>query len=65
MGMQAIVITCIAASLLAVVGFVAHRRLAGSVGQPGCLSMFAFVLGWLGMLLAVITGIFLLTERAG
>jgi hypothetical protein len=63
MDTQAIVVTCIASSVLTVVGFIAHRRLAGSGEHPGCLSMIAFVLAWLALLLAVVTGLFLLSLR--
>jgi hypothetical protein len=64
MDTQSIVITCIVASILAVLGFVAHRRLAGSGQHPGCVSMIAFVVAWLALLLAIVTGGFLLTVRA-
>lgn len=64
MGLQAIVITCIGACVLAVVAFVAHGRLAGSGERPGCVSMVAFVIGWLAVLLAVVTGLFLVGVRA-
>jgi hypothetical protein len=37
-----------------------HGRLAGTSGRPGAASMFAFVLGWLGALTALLTGLFLL-----
>jgi hypothetical protein len=63
MDTQGIVITCIAASVLAVVGLVGHRRLAGSGEHPGCLSMIAFVVGWLALLLALVTGVFLFSLR--
>jgi hypothetical protein len=65
MGTQGIVITCVGATLLAVFAFVAHGRLAGSGERPGCVSMIAFVVGWLAALLAVITGLFLLGLRTG
>jgi hypothetical protein len=61
---QAIVATCLGACVVALVAFVAHRRLAGTREHPGCASMIAFVIGWLAVLLAVITGLFLLGVRA-
>jgi hypothetical protein len=63
MDTQAIVITCISASVLTVLAFVAHRRLAGSGERPGCLSMIAFVIAWLALLLALVTGVFLFSLR--
>ena len=63
MDTQGIVITCIASSVLTVVGFVAHRRLAGTGEHPGCLSMVAFVIAWLALLLALVTGVFLFSLR--
>jgi len=58
---QAIAATFLGASAVAVVAFAGHRRLAGSGERAGCASMVAFVLGWLAVLLAAITGLFLLT----
>jgi hypothetical protein len=46
--------------VLTVVAFWLHRRLAGSAGRPGGASMAAFVLAWLGALMALLTGAFLL-----
>ncbi|MCC6178855.1 MAG: hypothetical protein IT305_26405 [Chloroflexi bacterium] len=43
-----------------VAAFWLHARLAGTVGRPGLASMFAFVLGWLSALTALLTGLFLL-----
>jgi hypothetical protein len=63
MGTQAIVATCLGACGVALVAFVAHRRLAGTGERPGCVSMIAFVIGWLAVLLAAITGLFLLGAR--
>jgi hypothetical protein len=62
---QAIVATFLGACVVAVAASVAHRRLAGSGERPGCVSMIAFVVGWLAVLLAVITGFFLLTSLGG
>ncbi len=45
--------------------FWAHGRLAGESGRPGAASMAAFVVGWLAMLTALLTGIFLITLLAG
>lgn len=59
MDTPAIVTTFIAACVVAVLAFIAHRKLAGTGERPGCLSMLAFVVGWLAILLAAITGIFL------
>jgi hypothetical protein len=50
---------------VAVVAFVAHRRLAGTGERPGLVSMIAFVIGWLAVLLALITGLFLVSVLAG
>ena len=50
-----------AASVLAVAAFAAHRRLAGTGERAGCLSMLAFVVGWLAVVTAVMTGVFLLS----
>jgi hypothetical protein len=47
-------------TVLTVVLFWLHARLAGTEGRPGAASMLAFVLGWLGTLTALITGLFLL-----
>jgi hypothetical protein len=59
----AIASTCAGACLLALVAFVAHRRLAGSGDRPGCVSMGAFVVGWLAVLTALVTGLFLAVAR--
>jgi hypothetical protein len=64
MDTRAIVTTCGVACVVAVLAFIAHRRLAGSGERPGLLSMLAFVIGWLAILLAVITGVFLAGLRA-
>jgi hypothetical protein len=64
MDTQAIVSTFVGACVVAVVAFIAHGRLAGSGERPGLISMLAFVLGWLMVLLALITGIFLASVRA-
>jgi hypothetical protein len=59
---QAIVVTFLGACACAVLAMLAHRRLAGSGERAGCVSMIAFVIGWLAVLLAAITGLFLLTS---
>jgi hypothetical protein len=59
MDTRAIVTTFIGACVVAVGAFFAHGRLAGTGERPGLISMLFFVLGWLAVLLAVITGIFL------
>ncbi len=64
MDTTAIVSTCIGSLVVAVVAFVAHRRLAGSGERPGCISMIAFVIGWLAALTALLTGFFLLAGRS-
>ncbi|HEY1294962.1 MAG TPA: hypothetical protein VGJ60_17930 [Chloroflexota bacterium] len=48
---------------MAVVAFVAHRRLARGAERAGLLSMLAYVLGVLAVLTALITGGFLLSTR--
>ncbi len=60
----AILSTCLASSLLTLVAFAAHGRLAGSGERPGCLSMIAFVMGWLALLTAILTGVFLVGGRS-
>jgi len=64
MDTTAIVITCVSATLVAIIAFVAHRRLAGLGDRPGCISMMAFVIGWLAALTALITGLFLVAGRS-
>jgi hypothetical protein len=59
MGSSGIVATFLVSVGLAVATLWAHRRLAGAVGRPGCLSMGAFVLSWLFGIAAVVTGLFL------
>jgi hypothetical protein len=61
---RAIITTFVAACVVAILAFVAHRKLAGTGERPGCISMIAFVVGWLAVLLAAITGIFLASVRA-
>ena len=63
MGPQAIVVLCLGAWCVALGAFVAHGRLAGPGERPGCLSMLAFVLGWLAVLTGLITTVFLLSLR--
>jgi hypothetical protein len=58
---RAIVTTFIVACVVAVGAFRAHGRLAGAGERPGLLSMIAFVVGWLAVLLALITGLFLIS----
>ena len=59
MDTRAIIMTFLVSCAVAVSGFVAHGRLAGTAERPGFVSMMAFVIGWMGVLLAVITGLFL------
>jgi hypothetical protein len=59
MDTRAIVSTFLISCAVAIAGFVAHGRLAGTGERPGLVSMIAFVIGWLAVLLAVITGLFL------
>jgi hypothetical protein len=59
MDTRAIVSTFVVACVAAVAAFWAHGRLAGSGERPGLISMLAFVIGWLAVLLAIITGVFL------
>ena len=47
-------------AVVTVVSFWLHGRLAGTEGRPGAASMMAFVVGWLSVLTAVLTGTFLL-----
>ena len=49
-----------ASAVVTAVSFWLHGRLAGSEGRPGAASMTAFVLGWLSVLTALLTGVFLL-----
>jgi hypothetical protein len=49
-----------ASAAATVVSFWLHGRLAGAEGRPGPASMIAFVLGWLSVLTALLTGVFLL-----
>ncbi|MBV9545204.1 MAG: hypothetical protein JOY61_12610 [Chloroflexi bacterium] len=60
----AILGTFAGAFIVAVVAFVAHARLAGSGERPGCMSMMAFVIGWLAVLTAAITGLFLIAGHS-
>jgi len=60
MATPAIVATFLVSVTLMVVGLWGHRRLAGAVGRPGCLSMGAFVLSWVFGIAAALTGLFLL-----
>jgi hypothetical protein len=46
--------------IVTIAAFWLHRQLAGSAGRPGAASMAAFVLGWLAVLTALLTGAFLL-----
>jgi hypothetical protein len=59
MDTQAIIGTFLGACAAAVIAFAAHRRLAGTGERAGCVSMIAFVIGWVAVLLAAITGLFL------
>jgi hypothetical protein len=53
----------VGACLACGVFFFLHRRLAGPHGRAGLWSMLAFVAGWLSVLTAAITGLFLLSLR--
>lgn len=46
--------------VVTIVAFWLHRRLAGTGERAGAASMAAFVLGWLSVLTALLTGAFLL-----
>jgi hypothetical protein len=56
-----IISVCAAACIIAVAAFIAHGRLAGTGERAGCISMVAFVIGWMAALTALITGAFLLS----
>ena len=60
MATPAIVTTFLVSVALMVVSLWGHRRLAGDLGRPGCLSMGAFVLSWVFGIAATLTGLFLL-----
>jgi hypothetical protein len=64
MDTRAIVSTFVVACVAAIAAFYAHGRLAGPGERPGLISMLAFVIGWLAILLAIITGLFLASLRA-
>ncbi|MBV9581234.1 MAG: hypothetical protein JO057_21850 [Chloroflexi bacterium] len=49
------------ACVVAILAFVAHRRLASGRERAGLLSMLAYVLGVLAVITALITGGFLLS----
>jgi len=61
MDTRAIVTTFVLACVAAIAAFYAHGRFAGTGERPGFISMIAFVIGWLAVLLAVITGLFLIS----
>jgi hypothetical protein len=61
MDLQTIGAVFVGAVLMTIVSFWLHARLAGTHGRPGPFSMAAFVLGWLSVMTAVLTGVFLLT----
>jgi hypothetical protein len=65
MATPAIVMTFLVSVGLMVVSLWGHRRLAGALGRPGCLSMGAFVLSWLFGIAATLTGLFLLVVVFG
>jgi hypothetical protein len=65
MDIQTIGTICGASAALTVISFWLHGRLAGTEGRPGVTSMLAFVLGWLSVMTAVITGTFLLVVAVG
>ncbi len=51
--------------VLAIAAVWLHQRLAGDTGRPGAASMVAFVVGWLAVLTALFTGLFLVTVLVG
>jgi len=61
MDTRAIVTTFVLACIAAAAAFYAHVRLAGEGERPGLISMILFVIGWLAVLLALITGLFLIS----
>ena len=60
MDFQTIVEVFVGAVVLTVVSFWLHARFAGTGERAGPFSMAAFVLGWLSVITAVLTGTFLL-----
>lgn len=60
MDLQTIVGVFVGAVVLTVVSFWLHARFAGTGEHVGPFSMAAFVLGWLSVITAVVTGLFLL-----
>jgi hypothetical protein len=63
MDTSGILAVCIGALVLAVASFWAHRAWAGSGEHAGCISMIAFVFGWLCVLTTALTGGFLLLRH--
>ncbi len=59
MDTRAIVTMFLVSCVVAIAGFVAHGRLASTGQRPGLMSMIAYVIGWMAVLLAAITGLFL------
>jgi hypothetical protein len=55
---------CVTACAVTISAFIAHRRLAGTGERAGCMSMVAFVIGWVAVLTALITGLFLFSRLA-
>jgi hypothetical protein len=60
MDFQTIVAVFVGAVMVTLVSFWLHTRFAGTGEHVGPFSMAAFVLGWLGVITAVVTGMFLL-----
>jgi hypothetical protein len=60
MDFQTIVGVFVGAVVATVVSFWLHARFAGTGERAGPVSMAAFVLGWLCVITAVLTGTFLL-----
>ena len=55
---------CLGSLALAIAAFIAHRRLAGEGERAGVTAMLVFVFGWLALILALVTGLFLLSGSA-
>jgi hypothetical protein len=60
---ETILAVCLGSVVVAVLAFLAHRRLARGRERAGLLSMLAYVVGVVAVLTALITGGFLLSVR--